>query len=345
MAVTLAELAERFGGTVRGDPRTPIERVAPLHRAGPRDIAFVSDVRYLDDLKQTRAGAVILTPQAAAGYPGNALVSDDPHLCFARVAQYLHPPYATPAGADAGARVEPGARVAASAHVGPFAVVEEGAVVGEHAVIGPGCHIGRGAHVGEETRLSAHVVVAHDCRLGQRCRVHAGAVIGADGFGYARDGERWQKVPQLGAVIVGDDAEIGANTTIDRGALDDTVIGVGVKLDNQVHVAHNVRIGDHTAVAAQVGIAGSTTIGQRCTLGGQAGIIEHLTIADDVHITAGSLVTSSITHAGTYSSSVKAQPAEQWRRNAARLHHLDELARRVRELEAMIELLAKEPKP
>ena len=188
------------------------------------------------------------------------------------------------------------------------------------------------------------MVVAHDCRLGRRCLVQAGAVIGTDGFGFARDGERWQKVPQLGGVVIGDDVEVGANTTIDRGALDDTIIGNGVKLDNQVHIAHNVRIGDHTAIAACVGIAGSTTIGARCTFGGHIGIIDHLAIADDVHVTAGSLVTSSITHAGTYSSSLKAQPVEEWRRNAARLHHLDELARRVRDLETMLKKFTQEHK-
>ncbi len=344
MAVTLAELARRFGGTVRGDPQAVIDRAAQLDRAGPRDIAYVASPRYLGRLDQTRAGIVILAPDHAAGYAGNALVVDNPHACFARVAQLLHPPRIASPGVDAGARVAPGAHVAPSAHVGPFAVVEEGATLGDRVVVGPGCHIGHDAVIGDDSRLSANVVVAYDCRLGRNCRVHAGAVIGADGFGFARDGERWEKVPQLGRVIVGDDVEIGANTTIDRGTLDDTVIGYGVKLDNQVHVAHNVIIGDHTAIAACVGIAGSTVIGKRCTAGGHIGIIDHLTIADDVHITAGSLVTSSIARAGTYSSSLKAQPAEIWRRNAARLHRLDELARRVRELEVLLEKISKESK-
>lgn len=344
MAATLAELAERFGGTMRGDPHVSIERAASLTRAGPRDVSFVADARYLEDLRHSRAGAVILAPDMATSHTGNALVTDNPHLCFARVASYLHRPTMPAPGVDAQARVAPTARIAASAWVGPFAVVEDGAEIGERVLINSGCYIGRAARIGDETVLSANVVLANGCRLGQRCRVHAGAVIGADGFGYARAGERWEKVPQLGAVIIGDDVEIGANTTIDRGALDDTVIGDGVKLDNQVHVAHNVHIGEHTAIAACVGIAGSTVIGRRCTVGGHIGIIDHLTIADDVHITAGSLVTSSIAHAGTYSSSVKAQPVEIWRRNAARLRHLDELARRVRQLETLIESHLKEPK-
>ena len=343
--ITLAELARRFGGVLRGNPETEIDHVAPLHRAGPRAIAFVAGQRYLDELSRTSAGVVILSPRDAGGYAGNALVVDNPHACFAKVAQLLHPPHTQPAGMAPTAQIASGARVAASATVAAFASIEAGAAIGEHVVVGPGCHIGRNVEIGEDTRLLANVVVAHDCRLGRRCLVQAGAVIGTDGFGFARDGERWQKVPQLGRVVIGDDVEIGANTTIDRGALDDTIIGNGVKLDNQVHIAHNVRIGDHTAIAACVGIAGSTTIGARCTFGGHIGIIDHLVITDDVHVTAGSLVTSSITHAGIYSSSLKAQPVEEWRRNAARLHHLDELAHRVRDLEAMLKKFTQEHKP
>lgn len=342
--LTLTELTRRFGGALHGNPETEIDHVAPLHRAGPRAIAFVASQRYLDDLARTGAGIVILSPHDAASYAGNALVVDNPHACFAKIAQLLHPPQAEPVGVASTSQIAPGARVAASATVAAYTSIEAGAVIGEQAVIGPGCHIGRNVEIGEGTRLLANVVVAHDCRLGRHCLVQAGAIIGTDGFGFARDGEHWQKVPQLGRVVVGDDVEIGANTTVDRGALDDTIIGNGVKLDNQVHIAHNVRIGDHTAIAACVGIAGSTTIGARCTFGGHIGIIDHLTIADDVHVTAGSLVTSSITRAGTYSSSLKAQPVEEWRRNAARLHHLDELAHRVRDLETTLKKITQEHK-
>lgn len=344
MVLTLADLARRFGGTTCGNPKTEIDHVAPLHRAGPRAVAFVANQRYLDDLTRTNAGIVILSPQDAVGYTGNALAVDNPHLCFAKVAQLLHPPQTEAAGIAPTAQIAPDAIVATSATVAAFASIESGAVIGEQVVIGSGCRIGRNAEIGEGTRLLANAVVAYDCRLGRRCLVQAGAIIGTDGFGFARDGERWQKVPQLGRVVIGDDVEVGANTTIDRGALDDTVIGNGVKLDNQVHIAHNVRIGDHTAIAACVGIAGSTVIGARCTFGGHIGIIDHLTIVDDVHVTAGSLVTSSIARAGVYSSSLKAQPVEEWRRNAARLHHLDELAQRVRDLETMLKKLTQEHK-
>lgn len=341
MAVTLAELARRFHGRVRGNPDQPIERVSALERAGPRDIAFVAGKKYLPQLALTRAGAVILTAADAERYAGNALLVDEPHLCFALVANLLHPaPPPTP-GVHPSARVDPSARIAPTACVGPNCVIEAGATLGERVYLGPGCLIGRDSVVGDGTRLIARVAVLHECVLGGNGLLHPGAVIGSDGFGYARDGVRWLKIPQIGRAVLGDDVEVGANTTIDRGALADTVIGDGVKLDNQIQIAHNVRIGEHTAVAGCVGIAGSAVIGRRCTIGGHTGILGHLEIADDVHITAGSLVTGSITQPGTYSSSLKVEPVEQWRRNAARLRHLDELARRLRHIEDTVEQLKK----
>jgi len=337
MAVTLAELARRFQGRVRGNPNRIIERVASLESAGPNDIAYLSDKKYLPKLASTAAGAVILTESDASGFAGSALIVDDPHLCFARVALLLHPLPVFKPGAHATAVVSPTARVAATAWIGPHSVVESGAEIGDDVYIGPGCLIGNKVTVGARTRLVGHVAIGDRCVMGEGCLFHPGAVIGSDGFGYARDGEQWQKVPQLGRVVIGNNVEVGANTTIDRGALNDTVIGNGVKLDNQIQIAHNVCIGDNTAIAACVGIAGSTKIGRRCTIGGQAGITGHLEIADDVHITAGSLVTSSIKQAGAYSSSLKAEPAEKWRRNAARLHHLDEMARRLTRLEEKLQ--------
>lgn len=344
MAVTLAELARRVHGTVRGQQGAAIERVAPLAGAGPQDIAFLADRKYQKLLAETKAGAVILREADIGDYAGNALVVANPHLAFAQVAAILHPAPASVVGVHASALVVPGAQVSPTVSVGPLAVIDEEAVLGEHAQVGPGCYVGRGAIIGAGTRLVANVYIGDGCVVGRDCVLHPGAVIGADGFGFAKDGERWHKVPQLGRAVLGDEVEVGANTTIDRGALADTVIGNGVKLDNLVHVAHNVRIGDNTAIAAQVGIAGSTTVGQRCTIGGQAGIVDHLTIVDDVHITAGTLVTGSIDKPGVYSASLKAQPVEAWRRNAARLRHLDELARRVQALEATLEKKSKEKK-
>jgi UDP-3-O-[3-hydroxymyristoyl] glucosamine N-acyltransferase len=343
MAVTLAELARRFHGRVRGNPDLVIERVASLEKAGPGDIAFLGDKRYLPRLAGTRAGAVILAEPDAPHYAGASLIVENPQLCFARVAQLLHSPPPFKPGAHASAVIGPSARIAASAWVGPHSVVEDGAEIGDDAYIGPGCHVGRRAVVKARSRLVSRVFIGDLCVVGEDCLIHPGAVIGSDGFGFARDGERWQKIPQLGRVIVGDEVEVGANTTIDRGALDDTVIGNGVKLDNLIQIAHNVHIGDDTAIAAGVGIAGSTRIGRRCTLGGQVGVVGHLEIADDVHVTAASLVTNSIARAGVYSSSLKAMPAEKWRRNAARVHRLDELSRRLREIEIKLQRHSEEP--
>ena len=287
----------------------------------------------MGEFERTAAGAVILTESDASRYTGTSLIVDDPHLCFARAAQWLHPLPVFRPGTHPTAVIGPASRIATTAWIGPYSVVEDGVEIGEGAYVGPGCFIGNHVTIGARPRLVAHVTIGDRCAIGEDCLLHSGAVIGSDGFGYARDGEQWQKVPQLGRVVMGNSVEIGANTTIDRGALNDTVIGSGVKLDNQIQIAHNVHIGDNTAIAACVGIAGSTRIGKRCTIGGQAGITGHLEIADDVHITAGSLVTSSIKQAGASSSSLKAEPAEKWRRNAARLHHLDEMARRLSKLE------------
>jgi UDP-3-O-[3-hydroxymyristoyl] glucosamine N-acyltransferase len=333
MTVTLAELARRFQGKVRGNPDVRIERVATLEAAGPRDIAYLSDRRYLPMLDTTSAGAVIISESDAAGFSGTALVVENPHLCFARVAALLHAAPAFRPGAHATAVVAAGAKVAATAYIGPHAVIETGVTIAAGAYIGPGCIVAAGAIVGARSRLVARVFVGERCVIGEDCLFQPGAVIGGDGFGYARDGERWQKVPQLGRVLIGNAVEVGANTTIDRGSLNDTVIGDGVKLDNLIQIAHNVRIGENTAIAALAGVAGSAIVGKRCTIGGQAGINGHIEIVDDVHITATSLVSSSITRPGVYSASLKAEPAEKWRRNAARLRHLDEMARRLNELE------------
>ena len=342
MGVTLAELAHLVQGRVRGEPGFVVERANSLEGAGPRDIAFVASARYLNRLAETRAGAVILTEAYAAHFSGNAVIVENPQLAFARVCSYLHPTAAPTPGVHPSAVLEPSARVAASATIGPMTVVGSGAIIGDGAWIGPGCVIGSKAVIGEHTRLVARVVVQNDCVIGRDCLLHPGVAVGVDGFGFARDGSRWIKQPQLGRVVVGNHVEIGANTTIDRGTFGDSVIGDGVKLDNLIHIAHNVRIGDDTAIAACVGIAGSTVIGKRCTIAGQVGIIEHVNITDDVHITVTSVVTNSLTQPGVYSSSLRAEPAAQWRRNIARLYQLDELARRLRRLEQQLQELAKE---
>lgn len=339
MAVTLAELAQRFQAQLRGDGATAISGVATLEAAGPGDLAYVSNPAYQKYISTTRAGALVLNERDAGLYSGNALITANPQLCFARIAALLNPPPAVHPGRHPSATVDAAARIAASAWIGPQAVIEGGAVIEDNVFIGPGCIVGPGATIGADTRLISRVTVAHACQIGRRCIVHPGAVIGSDGFGYAKDSERWVKIPQLGRVVIGHDVEIGANTAIDRGALGDTVIGDGVKLDNLVQIAHNVQIGEHTAMAGCVGVAGSTVIGKRCAIGGQVGIVGHLQIADDVTVMATSLVGGSLTRPGVYSSSMPAEPAEQWRKNAARFRHLDEIAKRLKELERKIQQL------
>jgi UDP-3-O-[3-hydroxymyristoyl] glucosamine N-acyltransferase len=338
MSATLAELARLVRGTVRGDGNARIERVASIERAGPGDIVFAVDNVHAEKLNQTSASAVIVRDADAQSIRGNALVTSNPQLAFAQISAFLHPETHVP-GVHPAAVVDPGAKISPQAFVGPRAVIGANVVLAERAWIGPGCVIGQGVTIGAGTRLNANVIVQDRCVVGADCLLQAGAVVGSDGFGFARDEDRWIKQPQLGRVVIRDHVEIGANTTVDRGTLDDTVIGEGVKIDNLVHIAHNVRIGDNTAIAACVGIAGSTVIGKRCTIAGQVGIIDHLVIADDVHITADSLVTNSITQSGTYSSSLKAEPANEWRRTSARLRGLDEFARRLRELEKKLERL------
>jgi UDP-3-O-[3-hydroxymyristoyl] glucosamine N-acyltransferase len=339
MSLPLAELARYLRAELRGDPDHRISAVASLNRAGESELAFVGNAKHLAALSSTRAGAVLLGAEHAHGYAGNALIAADPRLAFARAAELLHPPRRSAPGAHATATIDPAAVVAKSAWIGPHSIVEAGASIGERCQIGAGCHIGAGATIGSDTNLVARVHVGERCTVGSRCLLHPGVVIGSDGFGFVREDERWVHIPQLGRAVLGDDVEVGANTTVDRGALEDTVIGNGVKLDNLIQIAHNVRIGDHTAIAAQVGVAGSAVIGRRCTVGGQAAIMGHLEIADDVHVTAASLVTTSLREPGTYSSSFKAVPAQGWRRAVARLGQLDGMARRLKQLEERLKQL------
>ncbi|MGH8398262.1 MAG: UDP-3-O-(3-hydroxymyristoyl)glucosamine N-acyltransferase [Gammaproteobacteria bacterium] len=326
---TLAELAERCGAILRGDGNTRIHGVDTLTRAGPGTIAFLSNPHYRRYLSDTKAAAVILAPVDADSCPAPALVSNNPYLVYARVATLLAPKLVVRKGVDADARVHPAARVSNEAWIGPGAVVEENVVIAEGASIGPNCVVMAGAQVQGHSRLVANVTVCHDVRIGKRTLIHPGVVIGADGFGIARDGEQWTKVPQLGSVLIGDDVEIGANTTIDRGALEDTVIGDGVKLDNLIQIGHNVRIGEHTAIAGCVGISGSAIIGRRCMLGGAVGVVGHIEICDDVTVTGMTVVSHSINEPGVYSGSLPMDTAAQWRKNSVRFRQLDDLARRL----------------
>jgi len=340
MVFKLADLARRFNGQIRGNPDVEIHGVATLDNAGPNDITYVTNKKFYAALSKTSAGAVILTANNADKCTGNAFIAENPRLCFAQVATLFNPRIPFESGAHPTACVADDATIADSAWVGPQAVIETGAAIGSDAFVGPGCFVGARSVIGANTRLVARVVVNYDCVIGGNCLLHPGVVIGGDGFGFANSDSTWLKVPQLGGVRIGNDVEIGANTTIDRGTMDDTVIGNGVKLDNLIQIAHNVHIGDHTAIAACVGIAGSTRVGRRCAIGGQVAFSDHLEIADDVYIALGSRVTSSISEPGAYSSSLKVEPAEKWKRNLVRLSQLDEMAKRLKALEMEIERLS-----
>lgn len=339
MALRLDEIVARLGGEIVGAGDTVISRIGTLENAGPGDLAFLANPSYRHQLATTRAAAVIMAPPMAAG-PAAAILTPQPYLYYARVAQWLNPSISPEAGVHASAVVE--GEVAATASVGPNVWIGSGARIGDSVVIAANCSIGAGVEIGAGSRLAANVAIYPGSRLGARCLVHSGAVVGADGFGFAREADgAWVKIPQVGRVLIGDDVEIGAGTTIDRGALGDTVIGDGVKLDNQIQVGHNVRIGAHTAMAGCVGIAGSAVIGARCTVGGGAVILGHLDIADDVNVSAGTLVAKSIRNAGTYSGTVPFQEHGDWLKNFSRLRHLDAMADKIRALEQRLAALEK----
>ncbi|HHJ14037.1 MAG TPA: UDP-3-O-(3-hydroxymyristoyl)glucosamine N-acyltransferase [Gammaproteobacteria bacterium] len=334
MAVALRDLARQLGLELRGDGGRRVTRVAALDADCPDGLGFLANRRYRKHLAATRLAAVILAPADADACPVAALITERPYLAFARAAALLHPEPAMQAGIDAGAHIDPGAVVAATARVAAGSTVATGARIGPGVYLGPGCHIGEGVEIGADSRLLGRVSVLAGARLGQRVRVQAGAVIGSEGFGFAESETGWERVPQLGSVTIGDDVDIGANTTIDRGTLEDTVIGEGVRIDNLVQVAHNVVIGAHTAIAGCVGICGSARIGRYCRLGGGVGVIGHIEIADRVTVTAMSLVTRSIRQpGGTWSAGTPLMENSLWRRNTVRLRQLDELARRLKSIE------------
>jgi len=345
MDFALGDIAAGIGGELLGDPGLRIQRIGPLQGATAGTIAFLANPRYQSQLAETQASCVIVAPELrdAALARGAAIVSPDPYLCFARLTQWwaAHTRAASPVGVHASALIDGSAVVGDGVTVGPFAVIEAGAVLEAGCSVGAHGYVGRQACIGARTRLAARVTVGERCRIGARGIVHSGVVIGADGFGFAPtqspDGPgRYEKIEQLGAVRIGDDVEIGANTCIDRGALEDTVIGHGVKLDNLIQIGHNVRIGDHTAMAGCVGVAGSATIGAHCTVGGGAIVLGHLTLADRVNISAASVVMRSITKAGTYSGVFPIDDNAAWEKNAATLRQLHALRDRLRAVEKVL---------
>jgi UDP-3-O-[3-hydroxymyristoyl] glucosamine N-acyltransferase len=328
--LTLREIVARLGGEAVGEVSAPLTGVATLDTAGPAQIAFLANPRYRSKLSSTRAGAVILGPgdRDAAAMP--RIVSDNPYAYYARAVALFNPPAAVRPGIHPFAQIEGSANVDATAEIGPFVVIGPGAAVGAGAAIGAHSVLADNVRIGAGTRLHPRVTVYSGCSIGERCIVHSGVVIGADGFGMARSEGRWLKIPQVGAVRIGNDVEVGANTTIDRGALDDTLIEDGVKLDNQIQVGHNVVIGAHSVIAGCVGISGSVTIGKHCMVGGGAGFVGHISICDHVSISGYSFVTKSITQPGTYTSGMPFMPHAEWLRNTVHVRRLYKLARALR---------------
>jgi len=339
MSATLGELASRFKCRLQGDGSTPVSRVSTLKSATPDSVSFLANALYRQDLAGTRAAAVILDESISGECPVACLIADNPYARYAEIAAFLHPPRAVGVGVHADASVDPSADVDPGAAIGPRAVVGPGARIAAGAAIGAGAVVGADVVIGPGTRLAPNVTVLDRVRIGARCTIHSGTVIGADGFGFAPDAGRWIKVPQLGSVIIGDDVEIGANTTVDRGSIEDTVIEDGVKLDNLVQIAHNVHVGAHTVMAAMSGAAGSTRIGKRCMFGGGVVTTGHLTICDDVMFTFRSVVTQSVSEPGTWGGSLQAMEASKWRRNAVRFRQLDQISKRLEDIARRLQRL------
>jgi len=331
--ISLGELVARLGGTLKGDPDIRLTEVGTLSTAGEGALSFLANPHYRSQLAATRAGCVVLGKDDAEQSPVAVIVTDDPYVYYARAAALIAPAPKVAPGIHPSAVIHPTAQIDSTAWIGPQAVIGERARVAADASIGPGCVLGEGVYIGTGTRLIANVTVLAEAVLGARCLLHPGVVVGGDGFGIAWDGDGWIKVPQLGSVEIGDDVEIGANTAIDRGAIENTVIESGVKLDNLIQIGHNVRIGQHTVIAGCTGISGSTTIGPRCMIAGQVGIAGHLEIAGGTVITGKTLVSHSIHEAGQFSGALPMDDSRKWRRNSARFRNLNDLARRVAQLE------------
>lgn len=337
MNYRLADIAARFGGRVQGDGEVRVSQVATLESAQAGHIAFMVSSKYRAQLAATRATAVIVGERDAEATALPRIVCDNPYAYYAKVAALLNPVQQAVPGIHPSAVVGQGARVDATAHIGPHVTIGPGAAIGAGCVIMEGCSIGAGTVIGANARLYPRVVIYHDCVIGDNLIAHSGVVVGADGFGMAMENGHWVKIPQIGRVVIGNDVEIGANTTVDRGALDDTVIEDDVKIDNLVQIAHNVRIGTHTAIAGCTGIAGSTVIGKNCQIAGSCGIAGHIEIADNVTILGFAMVTKSMREPGLYAGGYPAGKHADWLRNAVHLRHLDEMADKIKHLQKELE--------
>lgn len=338
---TLAALAQELGAELRGDATLAVTGLGTLRSAGPGQVSFLANPLYKAELEQTRAGAVLLRAADAEGFAGNALVLANPYLAYAKLSRLFDRTPRPAAGVHATAVVGEGAVIDPTAAIGPLAVIGAGVEIGAGTVVEAGAVIHDRCRIGRDSRVRANAVLYHDCQLGDRVNIHSGAIIGGDGFGFANDRGNWEKIAQIGRVVIHDDVDIGANTTVDRGALDDTVIHRGAIIDNQVQIAHNVVIGAHTAIAACCGISGSSRIGAYCVLAGGVGLVGHIEICDRVHITGMTMITKSITVPGSYSSGTAFDTTDDWKKMAVRLRRLDDMARRLKTLEAELASLRK----
>lgn len=339
---SLSDIVRELGGQIIGDETTAISSVSSIAQAKVGDISFISDSKYLKALSTCQASACILKAEHADSTSLPKIIVDNPYAYFARVSALLNPVSYIQPGIAPSAAVAGNTTIPASSSIGPQAVIGEHVRIGENVTVGPGCVIENHVVIGDNTRLEAHVVIKHHCEIGNHCHIFSGVVIGSDGFGYAEEKGVWLKIPQVGRVIIQDSVDIGANTTIDRGALDDTVIEEGVKLDNLIQIGHNCLIGAHTVIAGCVGIAGSARIGKHCKIGGAAMILGHLEITDHVTISPGSMITRSLLQADTYTALMPFQTHKAWLNTAAKIRHLDDLSDKIKQLEKEIALLKSE---
>jgi UDP-3-O-[3-hydroxymyristoyl] glucosamine N-acyltransferase len=333
MPINLGELAERFDCELIGDPDVVVDTVGSLTNAGPNALSFLTSSAFKRQLSSTKAAAVILRAADAKDASTAVLIDDNPYACYARMAAVVCPAPAMKPGVHSSAVIAATANVAETAHIAANAVIEDGATIGEDSYIGPGAVVGPNCVIGNNCRLNANVTFVRDVTIGNRCIFHSGSVVGADGFGNALTADGWIKVPQVGGVRVGDDVEIGSNTTIDCGAIDDTVIENGVRLDNLIQIGHNVHIGEHTAMATACAIAGSARIGKRCMFAGMVGMAGHIEVCDDVVVNGKGMISRSITEPGAYASNFPIEPVRDWNRRVAKIRRLDKLIERVSALE------------
>ncbi|MFT0868766.1 UDP-3-O-(3-hydroxymyristoyl)glucosamine N-acyltransferase [Pseudomonas sp. CAM1A] len=345
VTMTLGQLAEALGAELKGPEALEITGLATLQEAVSGQLSFLANKQYRKFLDDSTASAVLLKAEDAEGFAGNALVVADPYLAYARISHLFDPKPKAVAGVHPSAVVAEDAQVDASASIGPFAVIESGARIGANVTVGAHCFIGARCVIGEGGWLAPRVTLYHDVTIGKRVVIQSGAVIGGEGFGFANEKGIWRKIAQIGGVTLGDDVEIGVNTAVDRGALSDTRIGDGVKLDNQIQIAHNVQVGDHTAMAACVGISGSTRIGKHCMIAGGVGMVGHIDVCDNVFVSGMTMVTRSITEPGGYSSGTAMQPLAEWRKSAARIRQLDEMSKRLQQLEKRVDTVTSGGQP